>query len=187
MSWPTKDVLDPKYPFREFRQRVIESCASMIGYLKGRSAEDLCNVVDEQIYIVFDLIHGETDTYDDLENVVTSKNLIPLIQNVYDTNMHYMGRLYDNDEPFVVDMPTAVVFCHELLIRDYPDLTLRNYTEEEARGIVDEASNADLTIEQIQENERQVPKGGKKRTRRARRTRRTRRTRRARKTRRYRK
>ena len=107
---------------------------------------------------LYDKLHGTDDTYDNLNNVVIKENFTPLIQQVFDLTKKQMGRM-DDDDVFTVDIPTAVVFCHELLTNETPDMTFTNYSEDDARGIVDrhETETAGrFTVQEMEENSKMV-------------------------------
>lgn len=111
----------------------------LIAYYAKYFDDEASKLQKKEIEKLYKIIHGNvTDNYEEIRNFIRARpGILPSIQGIFDLELERMGRVDSQDsEDFVVSEPTAIVFLHNLLNDDIPDLTMTNYTEDEAINIV---------------------------------------------------
>lgn len=116
----------------------------IIGYYAQRK-DEASKIQKEEIEKLYKKIHGNvSDNYEEIRKFIRARpGILPSIQGIFDLELERMGRddkiTVDEEEndDFEVSESTAVVFVHNLLNDDVPDLTMTNYTQEEAKNIVE--------------------------------------------------
>jgi len=147
-----KSKKTPYNTVNKFRSQVLAKNIGKIRGLIGKNFDNETKLQKKYIDNFYVSINGVVeDNYDDIIDFI-KKNpaIVPYIQSLFDLEEKRMGRIirekpskdivtdkerYEKD--FEVDNPTAAVFIHSVLREKYPDFTFTNYTEEEARNIID--------------------------------------------------
>ena len=127
-----KSVAYVRSQFARFRGKLT-------GYYAKYLDDEDSKLQKKEIEKLYKIIHGNvTDNYDEIRSFIRARpGILPSIQGIFDLELGRMGRVDSQDsEDFVVSEPTAIVFLHNLLNDDIPDLTMTNYTEDEAINIV---------------------------------------------------
>jgi len=137
----------------------------IIGYYAQRKDED-SKLQKKELEKLYKKIHGNvSDNYEEIRKFIRSHpSILPSVQGIFDLELERMGRndkmsVDEEDDDFEVTEPTAVVFVHNLLNDDVPDLTMTNYTQEEAQNIVE---NNALEYAVLSETKPKGQLGGKK-------------------------
>jgi hypothetical protein len=128
------------------RSHIAVFRGKLIGYYAQRN-DEASKLQKTEIEKLYKKIHGNvTDDYQEICKFIRARpGLLPSIQAIFDLEVERMGRddkmsvekiTEEESDDFELSEPTAVVFVHNLLNDDIPDLTMTNYTEEEATNIV---------------------------------------------------
>jgi hypothetical protein len=141
-SSPENTELNPPSTFRSdvtpttFGSFIANASRLVSKGLAWSNSEDYHYITTEQTKILnelYEVIHSEVATYDNLKNIIETNNLLDSIQNLFTIEFSRMGRQQD---AFQVPLPRAVWFLYQLLT-SYPDFTNNGYdTEEIVRNII---------------------------------------------------